>query len=141
MITQTQKFASAYRHIERETGVPDASPHKLVLMLFDGALLAVSDARRHLAEKNIAEKGRQISRAIQIIAGGLDASLDKEQGGDLAVRLSSIYDYLCARLLHANLKNDAGALEEVNRLLSELRSAWEEIADDPAVVSYSRKTA
>jgi flagellar protein FliS len=118
-----------------------ASPHKLVLMLFDGALLAIAMARQAMATNKISEKGEEISRAINIISNGLKVSLDTQAGGELAERLGALYDYMCSRLLQANLRNEAAALNEVDALLRELKTAWEEIASDPAVVSDSRKLA
>lgn len=135
MFTSTMKPTDAYAKVAVETGVSSATPHKLILMLFDGALMAIGSASRHIQEKHIAEKGQAISKAIDIITNGLEASLNMEVEGELAGRLSALYQYMCARLLHAGLKNDRAALDEVAGLLSEIRSAWEEIADDPAVLS------
>lgn len=133
--------AAAYTAIGLETGVPNANSHGLVLMLFDGALMAVASAGGHLKGGRIGPKGEAISKAIDIINSGLKASLDMQAGGDLSERLGALYDYLCARLLHANLNNDPAALEEVSRLLVELKGAWEEIAGDPAVLSSNRTAA
>jgi flagellar protein FliS len=130
----------AYSNVAVETGVMAANPHKLILMLFDGALLAIATATHALEEKKIATKGESVSKAIDIVANGLKASLDFDSGGDLAARLAALYDYICERLLYANLRNDKAAMEECTRLLMELRSAWQEIAGDPAVVSASGKT-
>ena len=134
----TSSSPSAYTKVGVETGVIEASPHKLILMLFDGAIVALASARRHMEDKAIPEKGQDISRAIDIISNGLGASLNLQIGGELAERLHALYDYMARRLLHANLHNDLAAIEEVSRLLGELRSAWEEITDDPAVVSANR---
>lgn len=137
--------AAAYSKVGVETGIEAANSHKLILMLFDGAMLAVSTASLHMRRNeepgDIAKKGEAISKAINIIMNGLKASLDVEAGGELAQRLSFLYEYMCARLFHANLKNDEAALKEVARLLAELKSAWEEIADDPAVLSANRAAA
>lgn len=133
--------ASAYAQVGVETGVSAASPHKLILMLFDGAIMALGSATRHMGEGNIPAKGMDISKAIEIISNGLRVSLDLEAGGELAERLFALYDYMTIRLLHANLHNDLAAIDEVSRLLGELRSAWEEIAVDPAVVSANRSAA
>jgi flagellar secretion chaperone FliS len=141
MFTSTAKSADAYAKMAIETGVISANPHKLILMLFDGALLAVGSASRQMEDNQVAEKGQSISRAINIITNGLEASLDMEAEGELAARLSSLYDYMCARLLHANIKNDRAALAEVIGLLTEIRSAWQEIADDPAVLSANKAAA
>lgn len=127
--------SAAYAKVGIETGVIAADPHKLILMLFDGALLAISSASVQMREGQVPEKGKSISKAIEIIDGGLKASLDFETGGELASRLGALYDYLCARLLFANLRNNEAALREVAGLLQEIKGAWEEIARDPAVLS------
>lgn len=141
MYGPTPKSADAYAKVGIETGVISANPHKLILMLFDGALMAVSMAVHHMEQQQVAEKGQSISRAIDIISNGLEASLDMKSDGELAARLAALYDYMCMRLLHANLKNDRAALDEVAHLLGEIRSAWEEIADDPAVLSANKDAA
>jgi len=116
--------AQTYARVGLETGVSAANPHRLVLMLFDGAICAVIDAERHLVDGRIAEKGLAISRAISIVNDGLSASLNQAQGGKIAGYLLELYDYMCRRLLHANLRNDRGAMLEVVQLLGELRSSW-----------------
>lgn len=132
---------AAYTAIGLETGVPNADPHKLVLMLFEGALVSVAGARNHMQQQNIAEKGMAVSKAIDIIANGLKASVDAKAGGDLAEKLGALYDYMANRLLYANLHNNVAALDEVFGLLSEIKSAWEEIAGDPAVASRNKVAA
>jgi len=120
---------AAYGKAGIETAVETAEPHKLILMLFDGALLAVSGASLHMQRGETARKGEAVSRAINIISNGLKASLDMQAGGELAERLAALYDYMCARLLHANLHNQPAALDEVSHLLAELKGAWEQIGD------------
>lgn len=129
--------AHAYARIGIETGVPSANPHRLILMLYDGALLAIASALHALEKGDLAAKGESVSKAIDIVTNGLRASLDFSAAGDLAPRLAALYEYICDRLLHANLKNDQAAFAECTRLLTELRNAWSEIASDPAVVSAS----
>ncbi len=129
--------AKSYAQVGMETGVAAADPHQLIVMLFDGALLAIAKAGSAMQQRQVAEKGQAISQAIDIIANGLQASLNFSAGDELANRLAALYDYMCTRLVHANLNNDAAALSEVSRLLGEIKSAWEEIADDPAAVSAS----
>jgi flagellar protein FliS len=125
------RAAKAYSQIGVETGVAAASPHSLILMLYDGATQAIADARRHLDTGAIADKGRAISRAISIIDEGLKGCLDPA-GGEIAASLSQLYDYMCRRLLLASVKNDRNGLDEVARLLDELRGAWATIARSPA---------
>ncbi len=123
---------AAYASVGLETSVSTADPHKLILLLFEGAKAAILSARMNMELGNTAEKGRLISNAIDIITNGLKASLDFEQGGDLSVKLAALYDYMAQRLLWANLKNDSAALDEVLQLLGEIHSAWSEIAPGSA---------
>jgi flagellar secretion chaperone FliS len=120
--------ASAYAKVGIETGVIAASPHKLIVMLFDGAIVSINNATHQIQNGDIPAKGLSISKAISIIDNGLRASLDKKAGGEIADSLDALYAYMNTRLIHANLKNDLGALEEVHKLLNDLRSAWEAIA-------------
>jgi flagellar protein FliS len=141
MFTSTSKPTDAYSKVGLETGIDLANPHRLILMLLDGAILSLGSAQHAMKEKQIAEKGKLISSAIGIISGGLQASVDTQVGGELSQRLVALYDYMCQRLLYANLKNDLAAIEEVASLLGEIRSAWQEIATDPAVVSRNKGAA
>ncbi|WP_353798751.1 flagellar export chaperone FliS [Thauera sp.] len=126
-----KKSAAAYQQVGLDLRVETADPHTLIVMLFDGATAALATAKYAMESGNIASKGASISKAIDIISNGLDASLDVEQGGELAERLSALYDYMASRLLWANLKNDMSALQEVQGLLSELADAWRQIAPKP----------
>lgn len=130
---------NAYTNIGLETSVTTADPHKLILLLYQGALLAISSAKNQMLRNEIAAKGKYISQAIMIIEEGLKASLDKNAGGELAQNLSDLYEYMSQRLLIANLKNDVSALDEVSRLLSDLKGAWEEIR--PVVMSSAQPGA
>ncbi len=121
----------SYARVALDTGVRSGDPHQLVLMLYDGALAAVNQARSHLQTKRVADKGAAIGKAIRIIDEGLKISLDRKAGGELAGRLLTLYDYLVMRLLQANLRSDESALIEVTQRLVELRDAWASIR--PAV--------
>ena len=128
MLATAQRAIKSYNDVGIETGVHAADPHKLVLMLFDGALLALADGKRHMQQRHIAAKGQSLSKAIMIIESGLKASLDVKAGGELGERLAALYDYLCDRILRANLHNRPELIDEVSWLLSELRGAWEQIS-------------
>lgn len=126
---------NAYSQVGVDTSVAVASPHKLISMLFDGAILSVAAAMSHMQRKDIAAKGAAISKAIAIIDEGLKISLDEKAGGELAQNLKSLYEYMCRRLLEANLKNETGPLEEVARLLAELKDAWDMIGKPQVAVA------
>ncbi|MDB5838931.1 MAG: fliS [Herminiimonas sp.] len=132
MFGSTKSGASAYARVGVETGVAAANPHKLIIMLFDGAQVALSNALLNMRAGNVAAKGQAISKAIMIIDSGLRASLDKTSGGEIAANLDGLYEYMGNRLLVANLDNRPEILEEVRNLLIDIRSAWVSIDPDVA---------
>lgn len=119
--------SQAYAQIGVESSVMSASPHQLIVMLFDGARSAMVRARLLLQQGDIPGKGMAISKAIDIIANGLKAGLDVEKGGELAENLSALYDYMTQRLMIANLHNDVKVIEEVEALLENIAEAWRQI--------------
>lgn len=127
MIMNANTATNAYARIEAESSLHAADPHMLIAMLFQGALLAISNAKNAMLRKDIAAKGKATSHAIRIIGEGLRASLDKNVGGKLVQDLDALYEYMCLRLVSANLNNDVEALDEVTRLLSEIKGAWDSI--------------
>lgn len=120
-------FSSMYRKIEVETAVPDASPHRLVAMLYDGLLECISQACGAIRERNVESKGRAIGRAVRIVDEGLKAALNLRDGGQLATDLNNLYSYITQRLTQANLHSDEAALQECTRLILPLREAWSSI--------------
>ena len=128
MYSSARKAVDTYAQVGVETGVASADPHRLILMLFDGALAAIAAARLAMSRSEVAAKAAAVTKAIAIVDGGLKASLDVNAGGELAMRLSELYDYMLKQLLLANLRNEVTTLDEVSRLLNELRGAWAQIA-------------
>mgnify|MGYP001403163510 FL=1 len=128
MFAPFRTFASTYSRVGVETGVTEASPHRLVAMLFDGAIESIHQARGALASRDIAAKGQAIGKAVRIVDEGLKGGLDRGAGGQLATDLSALYDYLLRRLTEANLRNDDAALAECSTLLDSVRQGWNGIA-------------
>lgn len=118
---------NAYTKASVDSGVMGADPHKLISMLYQGALLEIYNAKNGILRKETAAKGKSISRAMAIIGDGLNACLDKKVGGELALNLSALYDYMVFRLADANIKNDIAILDEVANILTDLNGAWESI--------------
>jgi flagellar protein FliS len=114
-----------YSRVDVETGVASASPQRLIVMLYDGAIKAIAMAKAALADNDVAARGAAVSKAIAIIDEGLRLALDTEAGGEIAANLLALYDYISNRLLYANLKAHEPSLEEALRLMSELRDAWD----------------
>lgn len=117
----------AYQSVAVQTAVDSADPHGMTLLLYDGAVEAIRLARAHMEARRIAAKCQAIGKALRIVEEGLKASVDRPSGGALADRLIALYDYITMRLLQANLRNDRQALDEAERLLADLRSAWAQI--------------
>lgn len=117
-----------YKQVSVHSSIMDASPHRLVQMLMEGVLEKIALAKGNMANRNVASKGENVSKAIAIIAG-LQSSLNIEAGGIIAENLSNLYDYMSRRLVDANLRNDASTLDEVAGLMVEIKSGWDNIPD------------
>jgi len=128
MFTSAGRAINAYVKTGVETGVPEADPHRLVLMLFEGALASIAQARLKLSTGDVPGRGKAISKAISIIQDGLRNSLDVQKGGELAERLGALYEYVTMRLLEANVHARQEALDEAAHLISELHAGWAAIA-------------
>jgi flagellar protein FliS len=126
MFAPARSAAASYHTLDVQTRVDGADPHRLVEMLYDGAIIQVAKARHALAHQDIAEKCESTSRAIRIVDEGLKAALDA-RAGDVAANLDALYDYVSRILVRANLKNDDTLYAEAEKLLGELRSAWRDI--------------
>jgi flagellar protein FliS len=124
---------AAYQSISTHGSVSVADPHRLVLMLMDGAVERMAAARGCLERKQRGDIGRKaelLAQCMSIVAE-LRGSLNLQEGGELAHNLSDLYDYMSRQLLRANTENSAACLGEVMSLLGEIRSAW--IAIGPEV--------
>ena len=106
-----------------EERILSADPVELIQMLYQAALTAVADARRHLAERQILPRARSISKACNVLVE-LNTSLDFACGDQIAVRLSQLYGYMHRRLVEANLRQSDELLAEVSGLLSTLMEGW-----------------
>ena len=120
---------NSYASVKVHSGVESASPHRLIQMLFEGALERIAQAKGAIAQKQFARKGELISKAAAIV-GGLQGSLNDNEGGALAANLDSLYDYIIRRLTQANYENSLDQLDECARLLGEIKSAWDAIGKD-----------
>ena len=121
---------ASYRQIDVESDIRGADPHRLIVLLFDGAESAMQQALVKLEADDIIGKSESLTKAIDIILSGLSASLNTEEGGDLAHNLKALYDYMVSRLVHANVHKDPAAIREVQRLLGEISGAWREMGEN-----------
>lgn len=125
---------NAYAQVNVEAAINTASPVQLIVLLYDGAINALASAKGFMGQSKFEEKGRLISKAIGIVEG-LRTVLDQEKGGEIAKNLNDLYEYMKKQLLLGNLKNQTEQLDEVMKLLADLRSAWVVIATPKNVAS------
>lgn len=130
MFGTMQKGVNAYAQVGVETGVAAASPHRLIAMLYEGAIIALTTAIGQTKVGEIEAKGKSLTKVTSIIDNGLRASLNKEAGGDIAASLDALYQYMSVSLMQASLHNDTAKMEEILGLLRDLKEAWDVIADD-----------
>src|SRR5690554_611993 len=116
-----------YSQIGVHGAISEASPHRLVQMMLDGALGCIAAAKGYMLHHRIPEKCVQIGKALEIVRA-LRAVLDRRAGGDIARNLEDLYDYIERRLFKANADNDAAVLDEISGLLREIKSGWDAIA-------------
>jgi len=110
--------------------VENANPIRLILMLYDKALLCIEEAAEIIEKglkdpEDVKRKAENLTKAMDILIV-LKASLNPEKGQEIAKNLDEIYDVLINEIVRANMRNDAGILAEVKAILEELREAWEE---------------
>ena len=118
------KDTRRYQHNQIST----ASPMQLVILLYEGTLSQISSAIRAIQNGDIEARTNHINRACAMIAE-LQGGLDMQKGGEIASSLYRLYTYITRRLCEANWQNSIAVLEETQRLLSPLWSAWQQVAD------------
>ena len=134
MFSAYQNATRTYRDVGLETRAATADPVNLILMLYDGAIDALTQAQAHFTSGDRTARQAAITRAVRIVDEGLSAALDAG-AGDLTHQLRELYSYMTRRILTASLTSDAAPLSEVQGLLRDLRSAWQELAQRPELGS------
>lgn len=117
---------NAYTQVGNETAVATADSHRLIELLYEGALSRIAQAKGALQQGRIDIRGTKISHAINIVLGLRDA-LNPAQGAELASNLDALYDYIQRLLMDAHKQGSEAKLDEASKLLGELAAAWREI--------------
>jgi len=112
-----------------ETAVETASPARLIVMLYDGAIRFINEAAYAMQQRDYETQNAKLQRAQKILAE-LISSLDFDKGGEIAENLFRLYTYMYNQLVEANINDNLDRLEHVIDLLSELREAWDAIATE-----------
>ena len=126
-ISTTARSASAYKVASVEASVEMADPHGLINLLFDALIRSLKAAKLAMTNGDVPGKCKQVSAAIRLLEDGLILALNPEEGGDLAGNLRELYSFCVVRLVHANAKNDASAIEEVERIIDPIADGWRQI--------------
>lgn len=126
---------NAYRKGNLKQEIASADPHKLTLMLMQGALDRVAYAKGAMERKEFVSKGEYLSKATSILMHLRD-TLDIKAGGELAENMFSLYEYMIERLTEAHVRNDLSILDEVSALLTPIRDAWLQIPDTAKQEAY-----
>jgi flagellar secretion chaperone FliS len=132
----TQRGAAQYRAVRSHGLVADATPSRLVQVMFEHILseLATSQGCMERISNNlplpeVIAKGKSLGKAVRLI-NQLNATLDMERGGQIAENLRALYLYMLERLTLANINNDARIVAEVSSLVRKIKSGWDQIVAD-----------
>ena len=123
----TKTGNSAYSAVSLDSQIAGATPHQLIVLLYDGAINAMRRAEIYFQSGNIARRGEMISRAINIIDNGLRAGLNHEVGGQIAADLERLYEYISRSLLEANLNKSGEMLPHLISLMVDMAETWKAI--------------
>ncbi len=115
-----------YRTISAASRVQDASPHRLIQLMFEGLLARLATARGQIQRRDYQGKGQSLANALAVI-NALQQCLDMDKGGELARNLDALYDYCQKRLFAANVQNDVSIVDEVTQLVERIKSGWDAI--------------
>jgi len=110
-----------------EKQILNSTPAERVVLLYDGAIRALNEAKKAIADKRVQDRCNANQKAKEII-GHLADTLDMAQGGEIARNLDRLYKHMLVRLLDVDFKNDASALDEVINNLRPLRESWAKLA-------------
>ena len=125
----TDDARKAYRDTHATSSVSGASPHKLVALLFDACQENLATAKGAMTRGDTKKKAEALKKAMDVIVQ-LQAVLDFEKGGVIATRLDDLYTFCTNRLALANAVNDTAMVDEVFRVIAELKLGWNEIGKE-----------
>ncbi|PKH55720.1 flagellar protein FliS [Shewanella sp. Choline-02u-19] len=119
----------SYRKVSLDNEISIATPHRIIQMMFDGALQRIAQSRYAIENNDIQNKGLYIGKAIGIITG-LNNSLNMDASADISKNLSDLYDFMLRRITEANVNNDVNALDDVSNIIRTIKEGWDAIPAD-----------
>ena len=132
----SQRGAAQYRTVRSHGLVADASPSRLVQIMFEHILSELATAqgcmeriKNNMPLGEVVAKGKSLGKAIRLI-NQLNATLDMERGRQIAENLRALYLYMLERLTQANVTNDPRIVEEAASLIRKVKSGWDKIVTD-----------
>jgi flagellar protein FliS len=123
--------------VYRRTNVHTRSPLELVVMLYDGALQSLGEARSAITRKDLPARTKAVSRTLAIVTE-LQGTLNMKEGGTLAEELDRLYTFATNRLLDVTTRQDPKAIDDVLKVLTPLRDAWSQIAQQQQAATPQR---
>jgi len=135
-----KKGAQQYAQMNKQTGIEGANPHQLIGMLYQGALDNLQQALGCIDRNDFEGRGRHLGRVITIL-GGLQGFLDHEKGGDISKNLDNLYEYMTVRLYDASREKTREPVEEVIKLMREIKEGWDGIAQQAQELFTEQKQA
>jgi flagellar protein FliS len=123
-----RKNLQTYRQVNVESGVLASDPHKIILMMFDGALMSIAEAKGAIERKDLAAKSTALTKAINIFCALRD-SLDKESQPEISSNFENLYTYCIDTIIELSISLDQEGLDEIINFIKPLRDAWSQMPE------------
>ncbi|QIR13982.1 flagellar export chaperone FliS [Shewanella aestuarii] len=119
----------SYRKVSLDSEIAVASPHRIIQMMFAGALERLAQSRFAIERNDLQNKALYIGKAIGLI-NGLNSSLNMDAGGEIASNLNDLYEFMLVKITEANINNDVQAIDDVTAVLRIIKEGWDAIPQD-----------
>lgn len=123
-----RQFAQQYANNYVETMVTEAGPHRLIQMLYEGAIKNLNVSKLFIQQKNFEKKSEHINKTLSILLA-LREGVDLDKGGDVAQNLYSLYDYCYRQVIKSSINDDVAILDEVLGFIKDLHGAWSQMPE------------
>lgn len=128
-MSMRNKFAQQYANNYVETAASEATPHKLVEMLYDGLIKHLTLSKVFIEQRKYEQKSEHINKSLAIL-NSLRDGVDLEKGGEVADNLFGLYDYCYRKMIEVSAKNDTAIIDEVIEHIKKLNEAWKAMPEE-----------